>query len=199
MTKNFVDIGNEIGLLLREKNAAYGNAFEESEKVIRVLFPEGVPPEKYQDFLTITRIIDKLFRIATDKNAFNEDPWRDIAGYAILSLWSQQPAQRGIDLEEERESRQRDEETDAERELFRTLGEVFGENSVTASIEKAIQVLQQHRKRQEAIAAGRVFEFTQDEVEELVQLREKYRKLLVERNELVLLREKHQMAGGRVS
>lgn len=92
--KNFVDLGHEIGLLLREKNAAYGNSFEESEKVLKVLFPDGVPVEKYQDFLTITRIIDKLFRIATDKNAFSEDPWRDIAGYAILSLWSQQEARQ---------------------------------------------------------------------------------------------------------
>lgn len=88
--KNFVDLGKEVGELLRKKNAAYGNAFEESEKVLKVLFPSGVPVEKYRDFLTITRIIDKLFRIATDKNAFSEDPWRDIAGYAILSLWSQQ-------------------------------------------------------------------------------------------------------------
>lgn len=88
--KNFVDLGHEIGMLLREKNAAYGNAFEEAEKVLKVLFPDGVPVEKYQDFLTVTRIIDKLFRIATDKGALGEDPWRDIAGYAILSLWSQQ-------------------------------------------------------------------------------------------------------------
>jgi hypothetical protein len=103
--KNFVDLGKEVGELLRKKNAAYGNAFEESEKVLKVLFPSGVSVEKYRDFLTITRIIDKLFRIATDKDAFSEDPWRDIAGYAILSLWSQQPARRGIDLEEERKSR----------------------------------------------------------------------------------------------
>lgn len=103
--KNFVDLGTEVGELLRKKNAAYGNSFEESEKVLKVLFPSGVPVERYQDFLTITRIIDKLFRIATDKNAFNEDPWRDIAGYAILSLWSQQPARHGIDLEAERKSR----------------------------------------------------------------------------------------------
>jgi len=88
--KSFIAIGHEIGELLCKKNAAYGNSFEESGKILKVLFPEGVPVEKYQDFLTITRVIDKLFRIATDKNAFSEDPWRDVAGYAILSLWSQQ-------------------------------------------------------------------------------------------------------------
>lgn len=100
--KNFVELGNEIGWLLKEKNTAYGNSFEQAGQILQVLFPKGVPVEKYQDFLTVTRIIDKLFRIATDKNAFSEDPWRDIAGYAILSLWSQQPgrnsfATRGVD------------------------------------------------------------------------------------------------------
>jgi hypothetical protein len=34
--------------------------------------------------LTVVRILDKLFRIANSKDAFNEDPWFDIAGYAIL-------------------------------------------------------------------------------------------------------------------
>lgn len=57
---------------------------------MKVLFPNGVQLAQYQDLLVITRIIDKLFRIANDKTAFSEDPWKDIAGYAILSLWSQQ-------------------------------------------------------------------------------------------------------------
>lgn len=78
----------KIGALLEKKNAAYGNVFEQTAQVLRVLFPNGVAPVQYQDLLTITRIIDKLFRIANDKNAFSEDPWSDIAGYAILSLWS---------------------------------------------------------------------------------------------------------------
>lgn len=34
--------------------------------------------------LAIVRVFDKMMRIATDKDAFGEDPWRDIAGYAIL-------------------------------------------------------------------------------------------------------------------
>jgi len=84
--QNFVDIGSEIGRLLKGKNVAYGNSFEESGKVLKLLFPNGVSVNQYQDLLAVTRIIDKLFRIATDKNAFDEDPWRDVAGYAILSL-----------------------------------------------------------------------------------------------------------------
>jgi hypothetical protein len=89
MPKTFVEIGTEIGELLEKKNAAYGNSFEEAKKILEVLFPNGVQLSQYQDLLTVVRIIDKLFRIASDKTAFAEDPWRDIAGYAILSLWSQ--------------------------------------------------------------------------------------------------------------
>lgn len=78
----------KIGELLEKKNAAYGNAFENTAKVLKILYPEGLKPAQYQDLLTVTRIIDKLFRIANQKDAFGEDPWSDIAGYAILSLWS---------------------------------------------------------------------------------------------------------------
>ena len=81
-----IETAREIGALLEEKNEAYGDAFSKSEKILQVLFPEGVPVEQYCDLLAVTRILDKLFRIATNKDAFGEDPWRDIAGYAILAV-----------------------------------------------------------------------------------------------------------------
>ena len=40
----------------------------------------------YGDVLTIARIWDKIKRIATDKDAFGESPYKDIAGYAILGV-----------------------------------------------------------------------------------------------------------------
>lgn len=86
----FIEIGTNIGALVEKKNKAYGNAFAESCKILEVLFPNGVPVEKYTDLLTITRILDKLFRIATDKDALGESPFGDIAGYAILALKRQQ-------------------------------------------------------------------------------------------------------------
>lgn len=87
--KSFVDLGHDIGQLLEAKNLAYGNSFERSEEIIKILYPAGIPVEAYKDALAVTRIIDKLFRIANAKGAFGEDPWRDIAGYSILSLWSE--------------------------------------------------------------------------------------------------------------
>jgi sulfate transport system permease protein len=42
--------------------------------------------EQYDDMLCIVRIIDKLFRIATAKDAFGESPYGDITGYGLLGL-----------------------------------------------------------------------------------------------------------------
>jgi hypothetical protein len=85
--KSFEQIGLEIGRLVAEKNLAYGDAFAKSHKILQVLYPNGVKPEQYTDLLAITRIIDKLFRIASDKRALGENPFSDIAGYGILGVY----------------------------------------------------------------------------------------------------------------
>ena len=84
--KTFKEIGTEIGELVESKNKAYGSAFEKSGQILKVLYPNGIQPEQFTDMLAIVRILDKLFRIATNKNAFNEEPFKDIAGYAILGI-----------------------------------------------------------------------------------------------------------------
>jgi hypothetical protein len=85
--KTFEEIGQEIGRLVETKNAAYGDSFSKSCKILEILFPDGVKPDQYRDLLTMTRVIDKMFRIATDKDAMGESPYADIAGYSILSVW----------------------------------------------------------------------------------------------------------------
>ena len=85
-SNKYEKIGKEIGKLVDEKNAAYGNSFSECHKILSVLYPEGIKPEQYTDALAIIRVIDKLFRIATNKDAFGESPWRDIAGYSLLGI-----------------------------------------------------------------------------------------------------------------
>jgi hypothetical protein len=79
-------IGNQIGSLVDEKNAAYGSSFSECHKILSVLYPNGIKPEQFTDALAIIRVIDKLFRIANKKDAFGESPWKDIAGYALLGI-----------------------------------------------------------------------------------------------------------------
>ncbi|MEE8583798.1 MAG: hypothetical protein V3T83_02995, partial [Acidobacteriota bacterium] len=71
--------------LLREKSRAYGDSFGASGEFLRILWPDGIPPESYPDVLAIVRIFDKLKRAAAGhRGAFGEDPFDDIAGYALL-------------------------------------------------------------------------------------------------------------------
>ncbi len=80
----YEEIGATIGVLVDKKNTAYGNSITESGKIMRILYPRGIGPAQYDDALAMIRIIDKMFRIATAKKAFGENPFMDIAGYGIL-------------------------------------------------------------------------------------------------------------------
>jgi hypothetical protein len=82
----FEKLGREVGALVDQKQAAYGDAFGKAGEIFRILYPDGIRPEQYEDVLTMVRIIDKQFRIATDKHALGESPYRDIAGYGLLGL-----------------------------------------------------------------------------------------------------------------
>ena len=90
-TRSYEETGRRIGRLVKEKNEAYGDSFHKSAVIMLALFPNGIPTDKYQDALAIVRIIDKLFRLATRKDAFGENPMEDIAGYAIVSVGPEEP------------------------------------------------------------------------------------------------------------
>lgn len=93
MKSKFEEQAEQIGQLVAQKNAAYGSAFSEAHHILKVLYPNGIAPEQYTDALAVIRVIDKLFRIATAKDAFGESPWRDIAGYALLGVVNALPKQ----------------------------------------------------------------------------------------------------------
>lgn len=78
------DIAKEIGDIVLLKNIAYGNAINDTEGFLKLLFPNGISVEKYYHMGLLIRIWDKLKRIATKEDAFGESPYMDIAGYAIL-------------------------------------------------------------------------------------------------------------------
>ena len=83
----FEVLGQKIGAMVDIKNIKYGNSFAESHKILAILYPNGISIEQMPDALAIIRIIDKLFRIATDRDALGESPYRDIAGYGILGAY----------------------------------------------------------------------------------------------------------------
>lgn len=81
---SYEDIGQDIGSLVDEKNKAYGDSFAKSQEFLKILYPNGIEPENYNDVLVLARIFDKMMRIANRKKAFDENPYKDIAGYGIL-------------------------------------------------------------------------------------------------------------------
>jgi len=95
-------IGSDLGALLEEKQQAYGDVFSATPIIIGLLFPDGIPVLAYRDVLTVVRILDKLGRICTAAgrcDPMGEDPWRDIAGYAMLALGQREERQRQADLD----------------------------------------------------------------------------------------------------
>lgn len=91
----FQKAAQEVGDLVEEKNKAYGNSFGEAGQILRVLYPHGVQPDQYDDLLCVVRILDKLKRIATAKDAFGESPYKDICGYGLLGLVKDQEKRKG--------------------------------------------------------------------------------------------------------
>lgn len=83
---NYETIGQSIGKLVNEKQAAYGSAVNNIGKVLEILYPDGIRPEQYIDLGFMVRIVDKQFRIANKKGAFGESPYRDISGYSMLGF-----------------------------------------------------------------------------------------------------------------
>ncbi len=81
----YEQMGQDLGKLVDDKQAAYGDAIAAVEKMMMVLYPNGVKPEQYRDMLIMVRTMDKQCRIAKgDKAAFDESPWMDMAGYGLL-------------------------------------------------------------------------------------------------------------------
>lgn len=82
----YEQIGAETGKLVAEKNLAYGDSFAKTGDFMKLLYPEGIKPSQYKDALLLVRMFDKMVRIATDKDAFGESPFRDLCGYSILGV-----------------------------------------------------------------------------------------------------------------
>ena len=78
------EIGEKVIKLTEEKDPAYGHSVATAGEVLKLFYPDGIKPEQYRDAAAMVRVIDKLKRIATKKNAFGESPWLDIMGYGLV-------------------------------------------------------------------------------------------------------------------
>ena len=91
-SSKFESVGTEIGKLVAEKNAAYGSSYAKTAAIVRLLYPDGIKLDQIDGLLFILRILDKLGRISQDAHSLNEDAYRDIAGYGILAVATNEAA-----------------------------------------------------------------------------------------------------------
>lgn len=77
----------EVAQLVFEKNQAYGDSLSAMAQILELLYGESIPKEKYEELHYIIRILDKISRVTSGhKDAFEEDPFKDIMGYSLNKL-----------------------------------------------------------------------------------------------------------------
>lgn len=84
--KGYKEAAVFIAELVAKKNISYGDSFAECGEILKILYPNGIRMEDYSNLLAIVRILDKMFRIATNDVFDAEEPWNDICGYALLKV-----------------------------------------------------------------------------------------------------------------
>lgn len=82
----YEQLGQEIGRLVATKQKQYGDSFSTAPKILALLYPDGVPVDRYDSLLAVVRILDKLKRVATQDPTDTEDHWGDLCGYSLLML-----------------------------------------------------------------------------------------------------------------
>jgi len=80
----FPAAGLQIGLLVGSKQQQYGDTISSMGPLLRVLYPDGIGHNQYDDLALIVRILDKIGRITKGNGQGSEDAWGDLAGYALL-------------------------------------------------------------------------------------------------------------------
>lgn len=106
MSDKYEKLATKIGKLVDSKNKQYGNSFNVSGEFLKLIYPDGIPPNAYTDALCIVRIFDKLKRLGNASNLpVNEgklDAWQDIVGYGLLGLQKDQPTEQLEEVKEEK-------------------------------------------------------------------------------------------------
>ena len=87
MVLDLESISRDVVSIVKEKNREYGSAFQKVSHILSILFPNGIPTNKYHDVAILVRVLDKVCRIASanDKDV-KKDAWLDIVGYGLLRL-----------------------------------------------------------------------------------------------------------------
>jgi hypothetical protein len=82
------EIAVDIAEVVQIKGEAYGDALSSTTLCLDALYPEGMNGDDYANAALIIRILDKLKRIATNNENAGENPWLDVAGYALRAVYN---------------------------------------------------------------------------------------------------------------
>lgn len=74
--------------LVKAKSFEYGKVDKSISLILRDIFPDGIPPEKYEEVIFSIRILEKLFRILSVSigDDRKNDAFQDIVGYGLLGM-----------------------------------------------------------------------------------------------------------------
>jgi hypothetical protein len=80
--------------VFNKKQEEYGDTDLKASRMIDILYPDGITPEKYDDFLFSLKILEKLSRLSSDNISYDSkmDLVQDIAGYGILGTYNKRVA-----------------------------------------------------------------------------------------------------------
>lgn len=72
-----------------EKRKQYGSTDQLASAMLKLAYPDGISPEKYNDALVFIKITEKLIRISSSdiKQESKSDAYGDIVGYGLLGLY----------------------------------------------------------------------------------------------------------------
>jgi hypothetical protein len=71
-----------------EKRKQYGSTDQLASAMLKLAYPNGITPEKYNDVLVFIKITEKLIRISSSdiEEQSKSDAYGDIIGYGLLGL-----------------------------------------------------------------------------------------------------------------
>jgi len=86
MNRDLKKICEIVSEITQMKSESYHDAMHKYKNILKIMFPDGIPVDRYEHLYPCLRILDKVVRILTGKNLKGDDDYLDIAGYAMNML-----------------------------------------------------------------------------------------------------------------
>ncbi len=156
-----------------EKRKQYGSTDQLASAMLKLAYPDGISPEKYNDALVFIKITEKLIRISSSdiKKESKSDAYGDIVGYGLLGLYKDGGAEKVENAESVQETTTPDSPTQKTEQTFEEKKAeeqgYYNLNTLMADRAKAEHEELQKEKMRKLIEEGR--QAAQQKLEAAVQ------------------------------